>query len=180
MSRKTVREKPETHLAGVPLAPRRVSRRRWWLAASITLTIGIIGAQAPSLLATKALQRRDANAALRWLNWAESFGTDKGTIAIARNRAFRQLGLFAKVREQLLLAKTLGVSRQRIEREEWLAFALSGQMEIAEPHLSNLLVSQDIPVGETCAAYAAGFLLTAPRVGSRNPPGAGSVTHVAT
>jgi Tfp pilus assembly protein PilF len=161
MPPKTPREKTQSGSPERPVALTRRSRRRWWIIASILLTIAAAGSQAPCGFAMKALKQRDANAALGWLNWAERLGTDKGTIAIARNRAFLQLGQFEKVREQLLLANTLGVSRQRIQREEWLAFALSGQMEIAEPHLSDLLVSQDIPVGETCAAYAAGFLLTA-------------------
>jgi tetratricopeptide (TPR) repeat protein len=161
MPPKTAREKTQSGSPEVPAARRRGSRRRWWIAASITLTVGVIGSQGPWWFATQSLKQRDANAALGWLNWAERCGTDKGTIAIARNRAFLQLGQFEDVRKQLLLANALGVSRERIQREEWLAFAQSGQMEIAEPHLSDLLVSQDIPVGETCAAYAAGFLLTA-------------------
>jgi len=128
---------------------------------TLLLTVGVPGSQAPCWFATRAIKQRDAAAALGWLNWAERCGTDRGTVAIARNRAYRQLGQFDNVHAQLLLANTAGVSRQRIEREEWLAFALSGQMEIAEPHLGDLLISQDIPVSETCAAYVAGFLLTA-------------------
>jgi tetratricopeptide (TPR) repeat protein len=161
MPRKPDRPKPPSGSAASSGAGTRRSRRRWLVVAVITLVIGLVGSQAPYWLAMRSLRQRDANAALGWLSWAERCGTDKGTLALARTRAFLQLAQFENVREQLLLANESGVSRQRIEREEWLAFALSGQMEIAEPHLSDLLVSQDIPVGETCAAYAAGFLLTA-------------------
>lgn len=161
MPPKTARDKVQSGSAGRLVAVKRGRRRRWWWAAFVTLAAGVVGSQAPNWFAMQALKERESNAALGWLIWAERCGTDKGNIAMARGRAYLQLGKFEGVREQLLLANTLGVSRQRIEREEWLAFALSGQMDLAEPHLSALLVSQDIPVGETCAAYAAGFLLTA-------------------
>lgn len=115
----------------------------------------------PFWMSKRSLRRGDPQAALAWLEWADWHGVAKGEVALQRNRAYRVSGDFAQVREQLLAAQRAGVSRTRLEHEQWLAMAQAGRMDVAEAHLAELLERQEIPVNEVCSAYASGFLLTA-------------------
>jgi predicted Zn-dependent protease len=64
------------------------------------------------------------------------------------------------VRRWLTQAYAGGVSQQRIRREEWLAWAQSGQLREAGPHLAQLLTDPGGDAAEICEAYVYGYMRT--------------------
>ncbi|MDB5386145.1 MAG: bepA 2 [Planctomycetaceae bacterium] len=115
----------------------------------------------PRTWAVQALDAYDNQNALRWLGWSAWVGNDAGEIALGRVRAYRRLRQFDQVRAQLLRASAAGVSRQKLEREQWLTLAQAGQMESIESKLPALLDDSQVDPRDVCEAYATGFLLTA-------------------
>lgn len=110
-------------------------------------------------LASHELKNRDAAAALRHLDVARKLAPQNGEEALLRSRAYRRQGRFDDVRASLIEAQGRGISRARIQREELLALAQSGQMLEAAPRLSELLVNPGDDGADICEAYANGFFL---------------------
>ena len=135
----------------------------WRLAALLIVMFAIAGFVRWWSLASalQALDRYDNHVALRWLEWSVRFHCDAREIALARVRAYRRLRQFDRVRSQLLQARTAGVPVRRLEREQWLTLAQSGQLEQVEAKLPLLLNDSEIDVRDVCEAYVTGFLLTA-------------------
>lgn len=111
----------------------------------------------PNWRASVALQNRDTDAATFWLQTAELGVSDHPETAFLRARCQRRLGDFAGVRRDLEKAHKCGVPRQRLEREQWLTLAQSGQMREAEPHLPELLGNPQDDIHEICEAFATGY-----------------------
>lgn len=154
------------HGKNAPVSKQPTSIRGWLLRKRVLIPLVVVGAlmaiRPLSLwMATRTLWQGDPASALGWIVWAERIRLNPGEVALMRVRAHRRLGDFVRVRQQLLAAQKAGVPRKRLEQEQVLVLAQSGQMQLAEPHLAELLDRQEIPVDEVCTAYASGFLLTA-------------------
>lgn len=111
-------------------------------------------------IARRALEDRDADKALGAAREAVRLNPSQGEAHFTMARAFRRQGELIKVRESLERAAKLGVPPGRIRREEWLAFAQTGQMKEARPHLRELLVNPGDDGPEICEAFANGFFVT--------------------
>ncbi len=109
--------------------------------------------------ARRALENRDASRALGWLRWAHAALPHDGETEFLIARAHRRQGQFDLVREHLKTAFTLNFSRRRLEREQWLALAQTGQLREAEPHLAGLLTDPDNEADQICEAYVSGYLV---------------------
>ncbi len=111
-------------------------------------------------IARRALRDRDADMALNAVREAARLTPNYGEVHFTMARVFRRQGHLDKVHESLEQAAKLGVTRNRIRREEWLAMAQAGQMKEARPHLSELLINPGDDGPEICEAYVNGYFLT--------------------
>jgi predicted Zn-dependent protease len=112
-------------------------------------------------MARRALDSYDNETALRWFEWSARFWNPSAEIAIGRIRAYRRLRRFDQVRTQLLVAQVAGVSRQKLEREQWITLAQAGQLREVEAKLPTLLGDREVDPRDVCDAFVTGFLLTA-------------------
>lgn len=107
--------------------------------------------------AEKALRERNAEIAIGWLNGIPD-GKSLGQKEFLLARAYRRLGEMNHVRSQLEEAFKQGFDVERLEREQWLAMAQSGQMREAEPYLRRLLQDPGEDGAEICEAYVSGYV----------------------
>ena len=110
--------------------------------------------------ARSALKSRDLDQAFAALEAATRVSPDSGEVLFWMARAYRRQGKLNDVHRYLQRAQQAGISRSRIQREEWLAMAQAGQMTDAEPHLKELFVDPGEDGPEICEAYANGYLLS--------------------
>ncbi len=110
-------------------------------------------------IARRALQDRDADKALNAAREAARLTPNNGEVHFTMARVFRRQGQLDKVHDSLERAAKLGVTRDRIRREEWLAMAQAGQMKEARPHLSELLINPGDDGPEICEAFVNGYFL---------------------
>lgn len=73
-------------------------------------------------------------------------------------RTARRLGRLQPFLEHLRQSQELGMSPERIAREQLLLQAQSGNMEQVEPHLPRLLRRDATDLNEVCAAIVAGYV----------------------
>lgn len=106
--------------------------------------------------AERALRERKADIALAWLKSIPDRQSD-GQREFLMARAYRRLGELDLVREHIQRAFDRGFSVERLEREQWLALAQSGQMREAEPHLRQLLVNPGDDGPEICESFVSGY-----------------------
>jgi len=106
--------------------------------------------------AERALQERKAEMAVAWLKSIPDRQSD-GQTEFLMARAYRRLGDLDLVREHIQLAYDQGFSVERLQREQWLAMAQSGQMRDAEPHLRRLLQDPGDDGREICESYVSGY-----------------------
>jgi tetratricopeptide (TPR) repeat protein len=106
-----------------------------------------------------ALVQRRLDDAHSWLDVAVRVAPSDPEIEFLRARVFRKQGEFSKVREHLQRAYDLGIPKDRVEREQWLALAQSGQLSKAAPHFSELLRDPREDGQEICAAFVNGYFL---------------------
>ncbi len=147
-------------------ADRNRRRRRWWLwylltGAMIALLFGgqrVAGTIVKSQ-ARECIAKRDPDGALQWLKWSAALDRRDAEAEFLRARAYRKLGEFNLVREHLSLAFKQGYSVTRLEREQTLALAQSGQLHEAEPQLSGLLTDPQGDAPEICEAFVHGFIM---------------------
>ena len=145
------------------VSPVRTPRRWVWLIGSVLL-LACAGWGVRTWVwsqAEQALQSRLPDVALSWLRVAETMGTARSTLALARCRAFRQQGEFAKAERELQAAKASGGSTSEVRLQELLLLAETGQLAPVESQLPKLLQSPDLRVGDVCAAFVRGFILNA-------------------
>jgi tetratricopeptide (TPR) repeat protein len=110
--------------------------------------------------AQAALADRDHERAIVWLERLESFGFKRGETMFLMARANRHLGKLDETRSCLQEALDRGFSPERIQREEILVFAQSGQLVLARPHLEDLLHNPGEDGAEICEAFVNGFMLS--------------------
>ena len=106
--------------------------------------------------AERALRERKAEIALAWLKSIADRQSD-GQTEFLMARAYRRLGDLDQVREHIQLAYDHGFSVERLQREQWLAMAQSGQMRDAEPHLRRLLQDPGDDGPEICESFVSGY-----------------------
>ncbi len=109
-------------------------------------------------LANRALFDHHPENAMRWLNLAEWWGSQRADTALMRVRAARQIGDPALIINSMHQAEQRGADNLELQRERILCAAQSGQMSIAGPHLASLLTDADYDNKDVCRAYIAGYL----------------------
>ncbi len=130
------------------------------------LAIGVVAGWRPAEVryrlhrGRQAVERRDADAAVLWLVPVLTLAPDNPEAHFWLARAYRRQGEMTRVRTHLERAGSLGFSRERLQREEWLAMAQSGQMRESAPHLSELLIDPGDDGPDICEAYVNGFFLS--------------------
>ena len=112
----------------------------------------------PNWRASTALHNRDTATARFWLDAAEVGVRNHPETAFLRARWKRRLGDLAGVRFYLEKAFKCGAAPARLEREQWMTLAQSGQMREAEPHFAELLGDPGTDIHEICEAYTAGYV----------------------
>ena len=111
-------------------------------------------------VARSALKSRNADKALVELESAENIDPASGEVQFWMARAYRRQGRLSSTHQCLQKALRLGVSKSRVQREEWLALAQVGQLSEAKPHLTELLLNPEDDGPDICEAYANGYLLS--------------------
>ncbi len=153
-------------------APSNRLADRWVVRRRVRVVLGVVAASLaigwPLRLATatllkerarSALAAREPDRAVLWLNRAEGwFGAD-GETSFLRARADRQKGDWNALLMHLKQASALGCAPIRIEREQWLAQAQSGQLRDVETRLPRLLADPREDGAEICEAYVNGYFL---------------------
>ena len=112
----------------------------------------------PNWRASTALHNRDTATARFWLDAAEVGVRNHPETAFLRARWKRRLGDLAGVRFYLEKAFKCGAAPARLEREQWMTLAQSGQMRDAEPHFAELVSDPGHDIHEICEAYTAGYV----------------------
>jgi tetratricopeptide (TPR) repeat protein len=139
------------------------SRRKWRVRiVSFMCTAGIIVFGAPYVgihFAEQALTRRDANAAITWLDWAAIWGSQKGRIEFLRARSLRRLGSLDGFRLALTTAAEHGYSKEALDREQVLLMAQMGQLRHVEHRIGTILRTVADDAAEVCEAYTNGLLV---------------------
>ena len=136
-------------------------RAGWLLLAGLLAVLVWPGqgwlAVVPRWQARRALSTRRPENAHQWLSVADYLAWDDPETEFLRARVFRKQGEFGKLREHLKRAQELGFAVDRLQRENWLALAQSGQLRKAEPHLAALLTEPRGDESEICEAFVVGF-----------------------
>ena len=136
-------------------------RRRKWLVITLLCLVVLawqLWPAIPNWRARAALHNRDTTTASFWLDAAEVGVSNHPETAFLRARWKRRLGDLAGVRLYLEKAFKCGAAPARLEREQWMTLAQSGQMREAEPHFAELLGNPGNDVHEICEAYTAGYV----------------------
>jgi tetratricopeptide (TPR) repeat protein len=150
-------EQPQT-------APSRNRRRVKWLVAILLGLVVVAFFQRPRFalitdnFARRALERRDEDAARDWLQISKQIYANGPQTEFLLGRLDRKQGRMSDARRHLRLAKHLGYPEQLVQREEVLAAAQAGQMQLAEPLLPQLLRESDGDGAEICEAYVIGYV----------------------
>jgi tetratricopeptide (TPR) repeat protein len=140
----------------------RIRRVRLWAIVLALLAVAVW--QGPTWLAAypkwkarRAIAAGKLKAGQEWLALARRVNANDAETVFLEARILRKQGDFTRFREQLQRARELGFSLDRLQREQWLAWAQSGQLRLAEPHLSALLQKPQGDGPEICEAFANGF-----------------------
>lgn len=148
-----------------PQASRSASpRRRWLLIIGLPLIVAglvsypFVWQEYRLQRAGQLLRQREVEAAQPWIEAALRQDPDRGAAHFLAARAARLEGRLAKVSDWLRKAWEAGYDRQRIEREEWLALAQSGQLDEAAPHRDEMLADPRGEAALICEAYVNGYL----------------------
>ncbi|REK31332.1 MAG: hypothetical protein DWQ41_00325 [Planctomycetota bacterium] len=107
-----------------------------------------------------ALADRQPDVALKWLDRLDTVVDGDPESAFLRARAYRKQGDMEQVRVWLQKALDRGLDPERVRREEWLAYAQSGQMQQAERHFTQLMLDPRGDSAEICEAFVTGYLRT--------------------
>jgi tetratricopeptide (TPR) repeat protein len=163
MSRKK-RDSRNSRAKPVPRTDGGPRRRRLRLAVAVGL-LGLLFWQRdgwwPPLCRTfahRAVQARDFEKASYWLDAVNWLASEDAETALLRARVLRKLGRMDEVGQALRVAQALKAPVERLEHEQWLALAQSGQMKQAGPQLSRLLTRPGDDGEEICEAFALGYM----------------------
>lgn len=110
--------------------------------------------------ARRALEERDTQRALVWLDRAQRLDPNRGEISFWRARAFRRLGKVDQVRTHLGRARRLGCPAEAIQREEVLTRAQSGRLPRGDSELAALMLDPGDDSREIYEAAVLGYLET--------------------
>jgi len=102
-----------------------------------------------------SLDRPDTERYIRWAEWIDN---DSPEAAFARARLARRASDFDLFAKQLTISKYLGIDEERLKREQWYAWAQSGQMRLVKDKLALLTDEPNGEEAEICEAYAVGFM----------------------
>lgn len=129
-------------------SPRRSSRRRWvrWIVAVVVLAGGcwLLKPVARDFALGRArvlLDEREHDAALTWAKRAEFLESDSAEAHFLLARAYRRLEDFDAARAHLKRAHDLGWDTEKLEREQWIALAQTGQFSRMRRHFPELFVN---------------------------------------
>jgi Tfp pilus assembly protein PilF len=106
---------------------------------------------------TAALQRHREELALEWFQLAEQYEPANGATQFLLARTSRHLNRFDQVEHYLERAVHLGFSRDRAEREQWLALAQFGKTDQLGSRLDQLLDRPGEDEREILSALANGY-----------------------
>ena len=110
--------------------------------------------------ARSALRAHEDERALLHLEAARRLNPRFAETRLLLARAYRRTGRFDQVPDQLRRAFKFGAPQKRVQREEWLTYAQSGQFRKADPHLSGMLRDPGDDGAEICEAFVKGYFLT--------------------
>lgn len=102
-----------------------------------------------------SLDRPDTERYIRWAEWIDNNSPEA---AFARARMARRASDFDLFAKQLTISKYLGIDEERLKREQWYAWAQSGQMRLVKDKLASLTDEPNGEEAEICEAYAVGFI----------------------
>jgi tetratricopeptide (TPR) repeat protein len=138
-------------------------RRAVILAAAVIL--GAIWAWKPACVAWHLSRGQraldwlgDPEAALKQFEAALRIDPAHGKAHFLLARAHRRLGHAQEVYDHILLARQASFPEERLRREWILALAQAGRMDLAEPHVLELLTKPGDDGPEICAAFVAGYV----------------------
>ena len=154
-----------SELSAVPRPRIRWRRRAVWVLCACSLMFLIAWLLAvPSILleyqAQRQLQRGRPHQAMVWLMWARTLNGTRAELEFLTARTYRVQGEMNLARDHLESAWHLGFPVARLQREQTLALAQSGQFRDAEPALPNLLMDSRGDMADICEAYVIGYIRT--------------------
>lgn len=145
---------------------RKVRRRLWQLVAACALAAVVVWFGRPAAVwwqltrAQRAIAEYDPETAIARLEWALAVDGKHAETHFWLARAHRRRGAMDQVRAHIERAWELGFPTERLNREQYLAMAQSGQMRAADPHLPGLLMNPGDDGREICEAYVNGYFVT--------------------
>ena len=113
----------------------------------------------PNLMAQNAIGSRHLESALWWAQLAKRLSFNSGESEFIIARTLRKQGRLDEVGEHLKRAATLGVDKDRLDREELLAMAQSGEITRIQLRLDRMLIDQHGDGAEIAEAYANGLVI---------------------
>lgn len=141
--------------------PRR--RRNWHLGIVVILLIAgiaISGLPRDFVLwrASVCIEARKHDRAIAWLQTVKWIFPDNSELHYLLARANRRIGRFDEVHRHLKRASELGWPRAKLEREQWLALAQTGQFAAMQDHWRDLFLNAGSDGPEICRAFVIGAL----------------------
>jgi len=138
--------------SGVLSSRRRITRG---LAAAGLLVVVVLGAGEFSVWqAGVALDNREHPEAGRWLAVARTVSPRRAQTAFLAARLARREERFGDARRELLAASEAGWPIAKLEREQWIALAQTGQEPAMRSHWDTLLMEPGSDLPEICEAFA--------------------------
>jgi tetratricopeptide (TPR) repeat protein len=113
----------------------------------------------PNWMAQRAIGSRNLEGALWWADLAKRLSFNSGESEFIIARTLRKQGRLDEVGEHLKRAASLGVHRDRVDREELLALAQSGEIARIQLRLDRMLIDQQGDGTEIAEAYANGLVI---------------------
>jgi len=141
----------------------RVTKRFLWVGGALTALVVSFFGTIPAAVqfhcgrARRCLHNRDNQLALQELRTAIRLAPDRAEPHFLLARTHRRLGNLDKIPVLLRRAQQLGGDPSRAERETWMAWAQSGRLREAEPHLAELLTDLRDDGADVCEAYVQGY-----------------------
>lgn len=139
------------------------SQRIWWLAVVFFLLLNVVVWQRERLgrwVGAIAIRQASLNSPSvdRYIQWAEWIYSDAPEVAFAKARRARRENDYDLFAKQLAIAKYLGMDEDRLKREQWYAWAQSGQMRLVKDKLASLTDEPHGEEAEICESFAVGYI----------------------
>ncbi len=138
------------------------SHRSWWMkglaAACIVGMVLWAGREWSLRCSAAAIATRDYPTAMAWLSRACWMGPSTARSRFLQARIDRKLGRFDQFARSLEFAKKAGFDSRKIELEQLLAVAQTGNLGLLESRFGKLLVDQNDQAAEICEAFVLGCM----------------------